>query len=405
MPKVTKSRQNAYLCPEKIPRKMKKWIHTIWLPAVLLVTACFPDNLSEWSAFQSSAVEVGTVSDGSSRILILNEGLFPAFSSVDLLDIGGQRYYQDLFTQANPLAPWNMGTDATEMALIYDQLWVILFSSNQIAVIDLPSFSIVEYITVESPRHMVLHDGYVYVTSYGLAIVQQDASVVGKIYKINAATRAVESQAVGLQPEGLAVLGEKLYVADSGHLNWPKSKVVSVVNLRQFTVDKILDLPLRHPNQVISRGGLLWINTFGETELPSVEAEEEAPLIVPHSLIRMGSNGSGIVVDGVVAEKMALDHRILYAYGNAAELSGGTEWHLYKVDADSEGFIDIPFAGTDLEQIKSPGSLDIDPKNGDLYISETAADGNSRLFCFDKELNLKWNIPTGARTIQVLFWQ
>ena len=384
---------------------MKKWLHTILLPAVLLATACFPDNLSEWSAFQSSAVEVGTVSDGSSRILVLNEGLFPTYSSVDLLDIGSQRYYQDLFTQANPLAPWNMGTDATEMALVYDQLWVILFSSNQIAVIDLPSFSIVQYITVESPRHMLVYDGYVYVTSYGLAIVQQDASVVGKIYKINAATRSIESKAVGLQPEGLAVLGDKLFVADSGHLSWPKSKVVSVVNLKKFTVDKMLELPLRHPNQVISRGGLLWINTLGETEWTSVDADEEPPLIVPHSLIRMGANGSGIVVDGVVAEKMALDHRILYAYGNAAELSGGTEWHLYKVDADGEEIIDIPFAGTDLEQIQHPGSIDIDPKNGDLYISDTNPDGSSRLFCLDKELHHKWDIPTGARTIQVLFWQ
>ena len=384
---------------------MKKLLHTILLPAVLLLAACYPDNLSEWSAFQSSDVQAEAAPEGSSRLVILNEGLFPTYSSIDLLDLTGKRYYPDLFTQANPLAPWNMGTDATDMAIVYDQLWVLLFSSNQIAVIDLPSFSLVQYIAVESPRHLVLHDGYVYVTSYGRAIVDEDASALGKIYKINVATRSVESQYVGLQPEGLAVLGEKLFIADSGHLSWPKNKEVSVINLKRFTQEKMLVLPVRHPNQVIARGGLLWINTFGETEWSSVSADEEPPLIVPHSLVRMGSSGSGIVVEGVFAERMALDHRTLYTYGNAAELDGGTEWHLYKLDADGDEIIDIPFAGTDLEQVKNPGSLDIDPLNGDLYLCDTAADGNSRLFCFDKALNLRWSIPTGTKTIKVLFWQ
>ena len=377
------------------------------LLSALLLAACYPETLPDLSSFKSSAVDIGTAnstSEGTLRLLILNQGLFPSYSSIDLLDFNTQLYYSDLFTQANPMVPQNLGTEASDMAVVYGQLWVLLYSSSQIAVVDLPSFKIVEFLPVDFPRHMVIDGPYVYVTSYGVSTTSKSAAV-GKIYKINAATRGINALYIGSQPEGLAVMGEKLYIADSGHLSWPRSNKVSIINLKKFTSEKTVDLPLRHPNQEFSRGGRLWINTMGDSDIiPSGIVGEEPELTIPHSLIRMGASGSGLVIEGVHAERMALDHNTLYIYGNAAELEGGTEWHLYKVDADGDKVTDIPFAGTDLDRMKFPSNIFIHPDNGDLYFCEVLPDGSSQILCFDNELNFKWTVPAGPRTVHLLFW-
>ena len=384
---------------------MKKCLWFL-LPLVVLAAACYPESLPDYSRFNGTNVSVGTdngLSDETSRMLILNQGIYPTNATIDLLDFNTNLSYSDLFTKANPRLPQNIGTGATEMAVVYGQLWVLLFTSNQVAIIDLPSFTLVEFIPLDFPRRMVVEGTFVYVTSYGVSSTDP-ANAVGKVYRINAATRKVEYIYVGSQPEGMDVLGEKLYVADSGHLSWPHSKLVSVVNLKKFKTESTVELPLRHPNQVIARGGRLWVNTFGDTDQNSVEFGGEPPLTVPHSLIRMGINGSGRVIEGVHAEGMVLDHRTLYAYGNAAELSGGTEWHLYKVDADGDEVIDIPFKGKDLDKVKNPSVINVNPVNGDIYLVNTDSTGQSELFSFDKELNFKWSVPTGSNTTQVLFW-
>ena len=379
----------------------------ILLLCILLPAGCVKDGPEDWQGYSSTPVELGDsawVDTDYTRLVILNEGLFPTYSTIDILDFSTNRYYTDLFTKANPLAPWNLGLEATEMAFIYGQLWVLLYTSCQIAVIELPSFRIIEYMPVDYPRHMVVDGSYVYVTSYGTSI-SGEVSAVGKVYRINAATRKTDYVYSGLQPEGLAVLGEKLYVADSGHLSWPHRKYVSIINLKTFKEEmKEIDLPARHPNQVISRGGVLWVNTYGDTEWRSVEDMEEPPMTEPHTLIRMGVGGNGRIINGVHAEKMVLYKDKLYIYGNAAEMEGGTEWHFYRVDADGDKVEDIPFAGTGLEILQHPNAITVNPDNGDIFICDMEEDGDSRLYCFSPSLEFKWSIPTGYRTNQVLFW-
>ncbi len=384
---------------------MKKLLH-ILLPVLLLAAACGPETLPNYTRFKGSAVEVGTdnaLSEETSHLLILNESVYPDYSTIDMLDFQSGLYYSDLFWQANYRILQTLGPEVSDMAVVYGQLWVAMYLSCQIAVLDLPSFSLIEYIPVEYPRQLVVEGPYVYASSYGISSTE-DVSAAGKVYRINAATRKKESLYVGAQPEGMAVLGEKLYIADSGHLKQPHSKLISVINLKTFKSEKMVELPATHPNQVIARGGRLWVNTLGESEVSAEYEGEEPPLISPHCLIRMGVNGYGRVIDGVHAEKMVLDQRTLYLYGNAAELQGGAEWHLYKVDADGDEVIDIPFEGTDLSRVTNPTALQVHPENGDLYLADTDSNGNSRLFCFDKDLRFKWSIPTGFNTTRLLFW-
>lgn len=384
---------------------MKKLLYLL-LPVLLMAAACYPETIPGYPTFQSSAAEVGTdngLSEVTSRMLILNESVYPDYSTVDLLDYSTNLYYSDIFRQGNPRFPINLGPEVSEMAVVYGQLWVLMYTSCQIAILDLPSFTLVEYIPMEFPRHMVVEGAYVYVSCYGISS-NLEVSAVGKVYRINAATRNKEALFVGAQPEGLDVLGDKLYVADSGHLKWPRSKVISVVNLKTFKSEKMVELPATHPHQVIARGARLWLNTFGDTDQSSTEYGGEPPLTSPHCLIRMGISGSGRIIEGVHSEKMVLDHHTLYMYGNTAELKGGTEWHLYKVDADGDEVIDIPFKGTDLDQVKNPTAIQVHPVNGDIYLADTDAQGNSQLFCFDQQLAFKWSIPTGFNTTQLLFW-
>ena len=383
-------------------KKLSLLVFSVVLAAI--VAGCTKENASEITGFTGIEVEVGE-QNGSSKLFILNEGAFPGASTLDLLDFKTKKYYADVFGQANPDVPQGIGNTGNDMAIVDGNLWVLMNASNQVVVLTLPSCKLLQTLAVDSPRHICVDDNNVYISSYGAAVYGGDP-VEGKVYRINRSTYASDAVTVGYQPEGVVVSGGKLYVANSGGYNWAHDNRISVIDLKTFQVEKQLELPETNLNGLVAMGGKLWVNTYGEsTWTPDADGNWIQSVSAPMSLSAVSTSGTCQTVNGVHADKMVLSGAYIYAFGNDAEMEGGYDLCLYKVNTANASVVSTThFASSDLSRIGYPYGLSVNPENGDIYICDASFTAGSKLHCFDANCKWKWTVDTGVGTGHLLFW-
>ncbi len=105
-----------------------------------------------------------------------------------------------------------------------------------------------------SPRYLATAGGKIYVTYYE-----------GYVGEISGTDDPVRLCAVGPNPEGLAIAGDKLYVAASGGMSYPTyNNTVSVVSLKTFTEISTFEVNV-NPTKVegSSNGEYVYISSFG----------------------------------------------------------------------------------------------------------------------------------------------
>ena len=370
-----------------------------------MVAGCTKENASEKLAFTGIEVEVGE-QNGSSRLLILNEGAFPGASTLDLLDFKTKKYYPDVFSQANPDVPQGIGNTGNDMAVVDGNLWVLLNASNQVAVLELPSCKLLKTIAVDSPRHIAMDLDNVYISSYGAAVYGGDP-VEGKVYRIGRKTYESKEITVGYQPEGLALVANRLFVANSGGYNWVHDNHISVIDLDTWKVLNAIELPVTNLNGMEFMDGKLWVNTYGEsTWSQDGEGNWIESVSAPKSLCAVNlSTADCQIVEGVHADKMTSSGNFIYAFGNDAEMDGGYDMCFYKVNTAS-GKVEktTHFDGSDLSRIGYAYGISVNPANGDIYICDASFTAGSKLHCFDASLKWKWTVNTGVGTGHLLLF-
>lgn len=321
-----------------------------WVLAAF-AASCTKENASETLDFTGIEVEVGE-SNGSSRLFILNEGAYPGASTLDLLDFKTNKYFADVFGQANPEVPQGLGNTGNDMAVVDGNLWVLMNASNQVAVLSLPSCKLLRTLNVDSPRHICTDDQYVYISSYGAAVYGGDP-VEGKVYRVSRSSFESQTVSVGFQPEGVAIIGNKLYVANSGGYNYTHDNRIIVIGLDQFKIEGQWELPVTNLNGLLTNGKTLWVNTYGEsTWTQDAEGNWNQSVSAPMALSVITLSGDSQTIVGVHADKMALSGDTIYAFGNAAELEGGYDMCLYKINTGSASVVSTThFSGSDLSRI------------------------------------------------------
>ena len=229
----------------------------------------------------------------------------------------------------------------------------------------------------------------------------------GKVYRINRTSFIADEVTVGYQPEGLAVSGTKLYVANSGGYNWQHDNRISVIDLATFKVEQQMELPETNLNGLFAVAGKLWVNTYGESTWTQDEGGEWIQSVsAPMSLSAVSTSGEIQTVAGVHADKMVRAGSYIYAIGNDAEMSGGYDLCLYKVNTSNVSVVSTThFASSDLSRIGYPYGIDVNLENGDIYICDASFTAGSKLHCFDSSLKWKWTVDTGVGTGHLLLAQ
>lgn len=355
-----------------------------------IAVSCSKENASDVK-FTGIQVEVGEIDSREPRLLVLNEGVYPGASTLDLLDFGTKTYSADVFGQANPDVVQGIGSTGNDIAFIGGKIWCLMNSSNQVAVLNANTLKLEKVLDIQSPRHIDADDTHAYITSYGAAVYGAE-SVNGYLYRVDLSNYSYEKLEVGPQPEGVVQHRNYVYVANSGGYNAVKDNRIMVVKKDGFKVDKTIKLPVSNLNMLFEDEDILWISTY-DTYGPAPDYAFEAAA----GLYSIAYDGTGFkAVEGVSPTFTAMCRDCMYAF----------TYDTFNI-VSTESVKSIPLAGTAFEGIY-PGGMVVtskpDNSNGDIIVSTAQYTGPSTLICADQNLKLKWKLEIGTGAGHLLLY-
>lgn len=326
--------------------------------------------------------------DEPTRIFVLSEGLMNLNnSSLAMYDLSIGAKSADYFLATNKRG---LGDTANDMGLYGSKLYVVVNVSSQIEVLDartglslqqIPLFN--EHGTARQPRYIDFHGGKAYVCSFD-----------GTVAKIDTATLQIEGLVTcGSNPDDICIANDKIYVSNSGGLNFPNyDHTVSVIDIATFQQIK-----------QISVG----INPY------KINADSEGDVYV----VTRGNYGStgyrfhriSSVTDEVVQDfddirllNFTIHNDTAYMY----HYDYSTQQHqIMTFDCKTETLINEHFI-TDGTTLTTPFGIDVNPINGDVYITDAKSYMTwGDVLCFDKEGKLKYRLrEVGLNPNKVVAW-
>lgn len=371
---------------EKI--KYMKWMAIVLL-MLLSIVSCRKDDDVVMPTIQETNEKVITEICG---MYVLCEGNMGANkATLDYLDLHSGQYLQNIFPSRNPNKVKELGDVGNDCKIYGSRLWLVINCSNKVEVCTSDSAHTLGQVNVPNCRYLAFHDGYAYVSSFVGKV--GGTSVLGSVYKIDTLSLEIKSQvSVGYQPEEMAVVDDKLYVANSGGYSAMQGngydRRISVIDLKTFTVESTIDVA---PNLFRLRAdsyGQLWATTHGDH------------MSTPSRLYLLRKDAD----TGAMAVAKTFDIPVtdIALRGDSLCFIGVDDTHP-EADYYCSGVINIKTLEVisdklieNLDDIETAYGLMVHPLTGYIYIMDaTNYVSNGWLFCYDEKGQFKWKTSTG----------
>ncbi len=255
---------------------MRRWLLYIW--PLLMFTACRNDVM----VVPMEDINTGgkTVKSEIVGMYLLNEGNMGSNkSTLDYLDLSASdstvHYLRNIYSERNPSAVMSLGDVGNDCQIYGSRLWLVINCSNKVEVARAEDAVRIGKVDIPNCRYVAFKDGYAYVSSYVgsvYGVKSQETGVnrspLGSIYKVDTLTlQKTDSCTVGYQPEEVAIIGDQLFVANSGGYQGMTGQgyesTVSVVDLKTMQeTDRIEVAPNLHRLRA-DRYGQLWVTARG----------------------------------------------------------------------------------------------------------------------------------------------
>ena len=347
----------------------------------LLATACGDDSDDD------DPIGPGPVEGQCYGFYLLNRGADGEEASLEYFDFSDYTMSQGWWTLKNTaveyLGDWGVDVVAHEdyvLATFNDSEWMEICTRTG---------EHLNFVEIPSCRRIVASEGFAYVSSY--ADVTKAPIRNGHVAKVDIEKGLVtEVCSVGRKPEGLAIIGDKLYVLNTGDWTIQESSI-SVIDLKSFTEIEQVNIGNIYAGgalTVMPDGHSLFINSCNAsyTDPGKSVIFDTNTLSVTHEF-KQGSKYAAVYKDKLYA----LD--TYYFPMTSSDVVSG-----FVYDAATDTVFDFPVSSEILETISDPSGLWIHPTEGDVYI----ADGeNNKLFRFDLAGTLKGTYDTGFYPTQL----
>ena len=319
---------------------------------------------------------------------LLNEGNMGSNkATLDYYDYTTATYKRNIFAEANPDITQGLGDVGNDLRIYGNRLYAVINCSNLIEVMEAPTAKHIGQLNIPNCRYLAFADGYGYCTSYA-GPVQIGNTQIGYVAKFDTATlRIVDTCHVGFQPDGLEVVGNRLYVANSGGYLAPDyDSTLSVIDLASFKqVATISVAPNLHRVQA-DHLGQLWVSSRGDY------------FDTPSRLFCLSLSSTTNSIDSLnipVSNFCILGDSLYY-------ISTEYSYETYE-DVISYGIVDIRMHQsiqnhliTDGTTLVKPYGIAVHPTTREIYITDA---GNyvtpGMLYCFLPQGILQWSVRTG----------
>ncbi len=267
-------------------------------------------------------------------------------------------------------------------------IYLAVYNSNRISVmtrdfVEVASITPLREGQPQSPRSLLYHDKKLYVSLYD-----------GYVAKINTSDFTVEAQVkVGRNPEALTVSNGKLFVANSGGMDWNKpigcDKTVSVINLKTFEVEKTIDVEI-NPTVLttVDNGDVYCISMGNYGDVPNTLQKIDPK---NYTVTKLG-NATEMATDG---EKLYL----MYSQYDAA-FNQVISYPVY--DTEKEDWLPGEWVA-DASEIVKPYKLSYEPQTECLYLTSSDYKTNGDVYVYKTDGTLVTKFGAGLNPLKAVY--
>ena len=366
--------------------------------SVFLLVACRDDVM----VVPMENIDTGgkTVKGEIVGMYLLNEGNMGSNkSTLDYLDLSGSdstvHYLRNIYSERNPSTVMSLGDVGNDCQIYGSRLWLVINCSNKVEVARAEDAVRIGQVNIPNCRYVIFKDGYAYVSSYVGGVRDANNSPQGSVYKVDTLTlEKVDSCTVGYQPEEMAIVGDRLYVANSGGYQGMTGlgyeSTVSVVDLMTMReVHKIEVAPNLHRLKV-DRNGRLWVTSRGNyTDLdsrlywlePSSDGQMQVGGMIPQPVSDLCIVGDSLYFYGSQWSELTMTNTVTYGIVNV---------RTHQVVSTS--LSDAP----EVKKIRMPYGIIVKPIGRDFYLMDAKNYVSSgELLHFLPDGTFDWKVRTG----------
>lgn len=311
-------------------------------------------------------------------------------STLDWFDAREGKYYRNIYAKANPTVAKEMGDVGNDVGIYGSKMYVVVNCSNKVEVLDPHTVKKQGQINIPNCRFIKFHKGYAYVTSYaGPVNIDENYKQLGYVAKIDTATlKEVDRCIVGYQPDQLDIVGDKIYVANSGGYMVPNyENTLSVIDIATFKEERRIPIAINLGLCKADRHGVLWVVSRGDYfEVPSrlYAYDTRKDRLVKMLDIPVSSywlDGDLLYIVSAQWSNVSMSNEVSYAIVDVNKMEVVTRNF---ITDGTEKLIQIPYA------------IAVNPITKDIYVTD-AKDYISpgHLYCFGQDGVKKWDVRTG----------
>ena len=356
---------------------MKRIVSQTIILLLSLVAACFVSCEKPEPQEEPQNTPVTPVVHG---VYVLSEGIMNYNNStLSFYNFSTGTVSPDVFLAANNRG---LGDTGNDLKVYGSKLYCVVNISETVEIMDLHTAKSLKQITMpgKQPRRITFDGGYAYVCCFD-----------GGVVKIDTATMEVTATAqAGSNPDGICVANGKLYVANSGGLNYPNyGTTVSVFNLASFSLVKEIPVVI-NPTRIDS-------DSQGDVYVVSNGNYQDVPM----TFQRIDSQTDEVVQTfDFPVTNFAISGNLCYLYS----FNWSNYTYAVKVlDITTEQIVKEQFI-TDGTTFTTPYGIAVDPSNGDVYLTDAFYNTtNGDVLCFGSDGRLRFKFEAGISPSCLVF--
>ncbi|MBQ0153623.1 MAG: YncE family protein [Bacteroidales bacterium] len=328
---------------------------------------------------------------------LLNEGNMGSNkASLDYYDLSIGTYTRNIYQAVNPEVKQSLGDVGNDIKIYGSRLYAVINCSNLVEVMDAATTKHIGTIQVPNCRYLAFKDGYGYLTSYaGPVVIDATKAQIGYVAKFDTTTlQIVDTCHVGFQPDELEVVGNQLYVANSGGYMVPNYEhtisVIDLDNKSRKTIDVVNNLHRLRSD----RYGQIWVSSRGDyygqpSRLYCIDTKTDKVIdSVMVAVSDMWIDGDSLYICATEFSYITYDTEVTYAIVNV-------KTH----EIVTRNFIQDPIV-----QIDVPYGIAVHPITKDIYVTDAKNYVSPGvLWCIGQDGMAKWSVRTGDIPAHICF--
>ncbi|RYZ92739.1 MAG: YncE family protein [Sphingobacteriaceae bacterium] len=315
-------------------------------------------------------------------VYVLNQGSFSASNStLTYYDYNSKVLTADIFSAANNTP---LGATANDAQIYGSKMYIIVNVSSTVEVVNAKTAKLIKHIDMKDgevnrqPRFVVFHKNKAFISSYD-----------GTVAVLDTTTLTIDKFiTVGRNPEQMAITNNKLYVANSGGLDFGNpDKTVSVIDLNTLAEITKITVVVNPVTLVADNYGDIYVISNG-----NYFDINPALTIIDSKTDKVKSSGD---TDAAYGSPIAISGDNAYIITNDGRIK------VY--DVKTETVIKDNFI-TDGTKIKTPYSVAVDSLSERVFVTDAKNYAvNGSLLAFNKNGRRSYTKTTGINPGRIVF--